>query len=140
MARQVFINIPVSDLEKSTTFYEALGFVKDPNFSDENASSMKWSDEIYIMILKRDFYKSFIKDKDVIDTKSNSGVLIALSLDSKVEVYKFAETAKANGGDYYKAGPEVPEDMMIGFEVLDPDGNILEPVWMNPDFNPSETN
>lgn len=142
MSKQVYINLPVTDLSKSTAFYEALGFTKNLMFSDDNASAMMWSDDIVIMILKREFYQVFLKGKTVADTNATSGVLIALSLDSKEAVQKFADTAKANGGDYFKADsygvPEVPDDMMFGYEVLDPDGNQLEPVWMNPDFNPSD--
>ena len=136
MASQVFINLPVSDLERSTAFYEALGFSKNPMFSDENASSMMWSDAIIVMLLKREFYQQFLRGKQIADTQRMSGVLNALSLDSKEAVQQFADTAKANGGDYFKAGPEVPEDMMFGYEVLDPDGNQWEPVWMNENFNP----
>lgn len=137
MTQQVFINLPVSDVAKATAFYEALGFTKDPNFSDENASSMAWSENIVIMLLDRNYYKKFIRNKTVADTVATSGVLIALSLDSKEAVQKFADTAKVNGGDYFKGDIQVPEDMMMGYEVLDLDGNQLEPVWMNPDFVPN---
>lgn len=136
MARQIFVNIPVSDVAKSTAFYEALGFKKNPDFSDENASSMMWTDDIIIMILKKEFYAKFIGAKEVADASSTSGVIIALSLDSKEEVQKFADTAKANGGDYYRVDMGAPEEMMFGYEVEDPDGNHFEPVWMNPNFDP----
>ncbi len=136
MNKQVYINLPVINLEKSTAFYEALGFKKNPNFSDENASAMQWSDDIVFMLLTRDYYQNFLQGKTVAHTLTTSGVLIALSMDSKEAVQQFADTAKANGGDYFKTGPEIPEDMMFGYEVTDPDGNQLEPVWMNPNFNP----
>ncbi|MEO6729120.1 MAG: VOC family protein [Candidatus Dojkabacteria bacterium] len=136
MAKQIFVNFPVTDLAKSTAFYEALGFTKDSKFSDGNASSMQWSEEIYFMILKKDFYKTFLKNKEIADTTKVNATLIALTLDSKEAVQKFAETAKANGGDFYKLENGVPEDMMFGLEVTDPDGNHLEPVWMNTEFNP----
>jgi len=138
MSKQVFINLPVKDLAVSTAFYKALGFTQNPMFSDDNATSMMWSEEIIVMLLKHDFYKTFIGEKSIIDAKTTSGVLIALSLNSKEEVQNFAETAKANGGSFYKAGPPVPEDMMFGYEVSDPDGHVWEPVWMSPDFNPQE--
>lgn len=138
MAKQVFINLPVSDLKRSTAFYEALGFKKNDDFSDENATALSWSDSIVLMILDKEFYKSFIKDKKIIDSESTSGVLLALSLDSKEAVQKFADTAKANGGDYYTAGPEMSEELMFGYEVSDPDGHVWEPVWMNTEFNPKD--
>lgn len=137
--KQVFINLPVSDLNASTAFYEALGFTKNPMFSDENASSMMWSEEIVIMLLTKDFYSKFLRDRGVVDANA-SGALIALSLETKEAVQQFADAAKANGGDYYKVEMGVPEEMMFGYEVLDPDGNQLEPVWMNTNFDPhSET-
>lgn len=138
MKKQVFINLPVSDLARSTAFYESLGFKKNPDFSDENASALMWSDEIIVMILTHDFYQKFINGRQVADTKNTSGALLALSLDSKEAVTQFAETAKANGGDYYRIDMGVPEDMMFGYEVLDPDGNHWEPVWMSQNFNPQE--
>jgi predicted lactoylglutathione lyase len=138
MAKQAFINIPVSDLAKSTAFYEALGFTKNDDFSDENASSMMWSDEIIIMLLTKDFYKKFLRQRAVADTQATSGVLIALSLDTKEAVQTFADTAKENGGDYYRVEMGAPENMMFGYEVIDPDGNQLEPVWMNSNFIPED--
>jgi len=136
MAKQIFINLPVSDLNRSTSFYEALGFTRNETFSDENARSMMWSEDIVIMLLTKEFYAKFLRDKTVIDAGTTSGTLIAMTLDSREEVQAFAETAKANGGDYFRVDMGAPEDMMFGYEVLDPDGNQLEPVWMNADFDP----
>jgi uncharacterized protein len=136
MKKQVYINIPVSDLGKSIAFYKALGFTHNHHFSDENASGMMWSEQIILMLLKRDYYKTFIDKKEVADTKKTSAVLVALSMESKEAVQKFADTAKQNGGNIYRVKTSVPEDMMFGYEVEDPDGNTWEPVWMNSDFNP----
>lgn len=136
MSKQIYINLPVTDLAKSTAFYEALGFVKNPMFSDENASAMQWSEDIVVMLLVHDFYKKFPRNREIADTKKTSSVLLALSFDSKEDVQKFADTAKANGGDYYRVDMGMSEDAMFGYEVEDPDGHIWEPLWMSPDFNP----
>ncbi len=135
MSRQVYINFPVSDLAKSTAFYEALGFTKDPNFSDENASAMTWSDDIIFMLLTRDFYQKFLGSKTIAHTLTSSAALIALTLDSKEAVQQFADTAKSNGGNYFVAPPNEGLDFMFCYEVEDPDGNVLEPVWMDPNFD-----
>lgn len=136
MSKQIYINLPVTDLAKSTAFYEALGFVKNPMFSDENASAMQWSEDIVVMLLVHDFYKKFPRNREIADPKRTSSVLLALSFDSKEDVQKFADTAKANGGDYYRVDMGMSEDAMFGYEVEDPDGHIWEPLWMSPDFNP----
>lgn len=136
MTKQIYVNLPVTDLHRATAFYEALGFMKQPDFSNENASGMKWSDEIFVMLLTHDFYKKFLKDAAVADATKQSGVLLALSLESKEEVQKFVATATQNGGAAYQVDMGMSEDMMYGYEVQDPDGNHWEPLWMSPDFNP----
>ena len=136
MAKQVYINLPVKDLTKATAFYQSLGFTKNESFSNDKASGMEWSADIFVMLVTHNFYKTFIPGRDVIDSTTTSGVLLALSFDTKEEVEKFAKTAKENGGDFFKIDSGVPEDMMVGYEVLDLDGNQWEPVWMSPDFAP----
>lgn len=139
MAKQVFINFPVSDLEKSTSFYEALGFTKNPMFSYDKGVAMMWSDEIIFMLLTHEFYQQFLNGKTVADTKTTSAALVALSVESREAVQQFADTAKANGGDWFLAEPNKSVDFMFGLEVQDPDGNTLEPVWMDPSFDPQAT-
>ena len=51
MARQIFINLAVKDLEKSKAFYTALGFTNNPQFSDDAGKCMVWSENIYVMLL-----------------------------------------------------------------------------------------
>lgn len=131
MARQVFINLPVQDVERSKAFYEALGFTYNPMFSDKHTAGLSWSDEIAIMLLERDHFQSFIQGKTVADTATQVAALNALTFDTREEVQAFADTAKANGGDYYRISTDIPEDQMFGYEVTDPDGNHWEPVWMN---------
>lgn len=130
MATMVFVNFPVSDLKRSTAFYEKLGFTQNKEFSTDEAVSMVWDDHFWIMLLNHEFYSRFIKDKTIADTQTTSSALIAFSMESADAVKKFAETAKANGGDFYKVDMGIPEDQMFGLEVEDPDGNILEPNWM----------
>lgn len=136
MAKQIFVNLPIKDLGASTAFYQKLGFKKNDVFSSDEATALQWSDDIILMILKHDFYKKFIREKDIIDASTTSGVLLAISFDTKEAVKQFAETAKANGGDYYQIDMGIPEDQMFGYEVLDPDGNQWEAVWMATDFTP----
>ncbi len=136
---QIFINLPVKDLVRATAFYEALGFVKNPMYSNDRATGLSWSDDVALMLLTHEFYLQFPRNRAVANTQETSAVLLALSLDSKEAVQKFADTARANGGDYYKVTLEtgMPEDAMFGYEVEDLDGHIWEPMWMNPEHMPS---
>ncbi|MGB7366339.1 VOC family protein [Carnobacterium jeotgali] len=130
MSTMVFVNFPVSDVNRSAAFYEKLGFTKNNEFSNDEAVAMVWDDNFWIMLLNHEFYSRFLKDKTIADTQTTSSALISFSLESADAVKKFAETAKANGGDFYKVDMGMSEDQMFGLEVQDPDGNTLEPGWM----------
>lgn len=131
MTKMVFVNIPVTDMQRSIKFYEALGFKKNNDFSDENGTGMMWADNIWVMLLTHDFYKKFLKDQGLADTQAVNGAMTAFSMESIESVKHFAQTAKENGGDFYHVEIGIPEDQMYELEVKDPDGNVLSASWMN---------
>lgn len=131
MSSIVFVNFPVADVQRSTEFYKKLGFQLNEEFSNEMSSALVWDEHFWIMLLNHDFYQKFIKEKKIADAKSNSTALIAFSMESAAAVKEFAEKAKENGGDYYHLDMGIPEEQMYGLEVLDLDGNQLEPTWMD---------
>lgn len=130
MPKMVFVNLPVADLAVSTKFYETMGCGKNEQFSDENASCMVWSDTIMFMLLSRDYFATFTPRK-IADSHETSEVLIALSCDSKEAVDRMTDAADAGGG---KADIRGTQDLgfMYGRAFADPDGHIIEPVWMDP--------
>lgn len=92
---------------------------------------MVWSDTIWFMILKYDFYQKFLQGKKIAPTQTSAGALLALEMSSKEDVDTFANTAKENGGSFFVAEPNKGLDFMYGLEVSDPDGNTLEPFFMD---------
>ena len=68
MARQIFVNLPVKDLSKTIEFFTKLGFKFNPQFTDENATCMIISENIFAMLLVKKFFKTFIPDKEINDT------------------------------------------------------------------------
>ncbi|AZP92583.1 VOC family protein [Enterococcus mundtii] len=130
MDTMVFVNFPVQDVGRSVEFYTKLGFKQNKEFSTEEASAMVWDDTFWVMLLTHDFYKKFLKNKEIADTKKMSGALIAFSLANAAEVKRFGEIAKENGGSYHTVDMGIPEEEMYSLEVQDPDGNTLEPMWM----------
>ena len=129
--KMVFINLPVTDLQRSIAFYQALGFTQNKDFSDENASSLMWSETIGLMVLTHNFYEKFLQGKTIADTKKNNSTMIALTFDSAEAVQQFADTAVANGGQSYVVDTGIPITEMVEIQVLDPDGNHLSACWMN---------
>ena len=97
MAKQIFINLAVKDLQKSMDFYTALGFTNNPQFSDDTAKCMVWSDSIFVMILNHEKFASFAT-KPIADTKSNVAGLFSLSVDSVDEMNRIVTSGLQAGG------------------------------------------
>ena len=130
MAKMIFVNLPVRDLEASKRFYEAIGARNEPKFTNEHAAAMVFSDSIFVMLLRHEFYSTFT-GKPIADAHVTSQVLLALSCDGKAAVDAMVEAAAANGG---KADPGPKQDLgfMYGRSFEDPDGHHWEPHWMDP--------
>ena len=129
MSKMIFVNLPVTDLPRSMKFYEAVGFTNNPQFTNEQAAAMMWSDTIVVMLLTHDFWKTFT-DKQIPDARSVAQVLLCLSQDSQDAVDAIVDKAVAVGG---RSDPTPKQDMgfMYGRSFEDPDGHIWENVYMN---------
>lgn len=97
MAKQIFINLAVKDVQKSMDFYAALGFVNNPQFSDDSGKCMAWSDNIFVMLLSHEKFATFAT-KPIADTKNAVAGLFSLSLDSLEEVNHVTEKGLKAGG------------------------------------------
>jgi predicted lactoylglutathione lyase len=97
MAQQIFVNLPVKDLNKAIEFFTKLGFTFNPQFTDENATCMIVSENIFVMLLVEDFFKTFIK-KEICDATKNTEVLLALSVESRAKVDEMVSKAVEAGG------------------------------------------
>lgn len=127
---QMFVNLPITDLERAKAFYTALGFTINPLFTDHNAACVVVEDgHSYFMILVREFFQSFT-DLPIGDSAANPAVLTALMLDSREAVDKAVVAGLAAGGS--EARPATDYGFMYQRQLTDPDGNILEFGWMDP--------
>jgi len=135
VAKQIFINLAVKDLQKSMDFYRALGFTNNPQFSDDTAKCMVWSENIFVMLLTHEKFATFAT-KAIADTKSNLAGLFSLSTSSIDEV----NTIVTNG---LKAGGTEPNEMRdYGFmqqrTIEDFDGHTWEVFYMDISKFPTE--
>ena len=129
MSKLIFVNLPISDLERSIAFYEAIGARKNPMFSDDTAACMVFSDAIHVMLLTHDKYRQFTS-KPIADAHASSQVLLCTSADSREDVDALVAKAAATGG---KADPGQIQDygFMYGRSFEDPDGHHWEVMWMD---------
>ena len=133
MSRKIFVNLAVKDLAASISFFKALGFTQNLQFTDDTASSIVISDEIYLMLLTHDKFMQF-SPQPISDARTSKEVLICLSCDSRAEVDALVAKAVAAGGTTF----EEPQDhgFMYGHSFLDLDGHAFEMMYMNMDAMP----
>ena len=127
MVKQIFVNLPVADLKKVVAFFTKLGFKFDPQFTDDNAACMIIGENMYAMLLVNAMFKTF-SPKEICDTKKSTEVLVALALESRIEVDKMVRNAIEAGGTTYKEPQDHGFMYARGFQDLD--GHILEPFYM----------
>lgn len=129
MPTSLFISLPVADPQKSVAFYEALGYKRNPDFSDENTGCIMMSDVINVMFTTPEKFQE-ISPKPLSDAKTSCQVLLSLTCESREEVDVLVAKAEANGGS--KA--HEPEDYGFMYQCgfYDPDGHGWGLTWMNP--------
>ena len=127
MKTKIFVNLPVADLQKSMDFFAALGFTFNPQFTDANAACLVISDDIYSMLLVKDFFKTFI-DKEVADAEKTTEVIVSLTVESRAAVDEMVEKA-------LRAGAALTETRDHGWMYqrgfADLDGHLWEIFYMD---------
>ncbi len=130
MSRMIFVNLPVTDLKRSMAFYEAVGATNEPKFSNDAAAMMRFSDEVNVMLLTHDFWRTFTS-KDIPDAHKSAQVLLCLSCESPAAVDAQVEAAGGAGGVTDPTPKQDMGGMMYGRSFEDPDGHIWEVMWMD---------
>ena len=129
MSKLIFVNLPVSDLSRSIAFYEAVGAVKNEQFTDHTAACMVFSETIHVMLLTHDKFRQFTP-KAIADARQTTEVLICMSADSRDAVDDTIARADAAGGTV-DPGPKQDYGFMYGRSFEDLDGHIWEVMWMD---------
>ena len=129
MATKIFVNLPVKDLNRSVDFFSKLGYRFNQQFTDEKATCMIIGEDIFVMLLAEEFFKTFTK-KQIVDATKNTESIICLSADSREKVDEIVEKAIAAGG----TSPNEKQDQgfMYGHGFQDLDGHLWEIMWMDP--------
>lgn len=125
----IFVNLPVKDLNKSVEFFTKLGFEFNPQFTDENATCMIIGENIFAMLLVEDYFKTFIQ-KEISDTTNTSEVILAISAENREQVDEFVNKALDAGGTHSKDA--IDHGFMYGWGFQDIDGHLWEIFYMDP--------
>jgi uncharacterized protein len=128
MTTQIFVNLPVKDLNETVDFFTKLGFAFNPQFTDENATCMIVNNDIFVMLLVEKFFKTFTK-KEICDTTKDTEVIVALSTESREKVDQMINNVIEAGGKEHRK----PQDhgWMYGRSFEDINGHLWEVIYMN---------
>ncbi|MBM7366077.1 VOC family protein [Gordonia hydrophobica] len=129
MHKMIFVNLPVADLDASKAFFGAIGYRFDERFSDENAAALVLGETQVAMLLRRDFYQTFVPGREVIDATTTSGAILCLDADSREVVDEIVGKALAAGATF---GNTEDHGFMYGSSFYDLDGHGWEIMWMDP--------
>ena len=129
MPTNIFVSYPTADLDRSKAFYTTIGATINPLFTDENAVCLAWDENIYFMMLKREFFATFT-EKTVADPATTAQVQSAFTRDSREDVDTVMEVGLAAGGSEH--GPAQDLGFMYSRDLEDPDGNVLSFIFMEP--------
>ena len=130
MARMIFVNLPVTDLKRSMAFYEAVGAANEPKFTNEAAAMMRFSEDVNVMLLTHDFWRTFTS-KQIPNAHESAQVLLCLSAETREAVDRQVEQAQNAGGVIDPTPTQDMGGMMYGRSFEDPDGHIWEVMWMD---------
>lgn len=128
MATQIYVNLPVKNLQKTVDFFTGLGFSFDPTFTDENATCMIVGENIYVMLLVEPFFKTFTR-KELVDATKSTEVILCLSAESREKVDEMVNKALAGGGT--APNPKQDHSYMYGHGFQDLDGHLWEVMYMD---------
>lgn len=129
MNKMIFISLPVTDLSASIAFYEAIGFELNPQFSDDSAACMVWSEAISTMLITHPKWRTFTQRP--FPAAGTAGHMLSLLLESREAVDAMNQAAASHGG---QADVNPAEDMgfMYTRDLADPDGHMWAALWMDP--------
>ncbi|MDN7244245.1 VOC family protein [Planococcus shenhongbingii] len=126
-AKEIYVNLPVKDLQKSKDFFSSLGFEFNEEMTNEQGACMMVGENIYVMLLTEAFFKTFTK-KELADATRNTEVITAISADSREEVDEMVNKALAAGGT--ASNDRMDDEYMYGWSFQDVDGHLWEVIYM----------
>jgi predicted lactoylglutathione lyase len=135
MSKMIFVNLPVANLKASMAFYTALGFENNPQFTDDTAACMVWSEAIHVMLLTHAKWRTFTNRP--IPPSGSSEVMLALTCESREAVDVMNAAAAANGGTA-DINPAQELGFMYNRNLADPDGHVWEAFWMDMSAMPTD--
>jgi predicted lactoylglutathione lyase len=130
MTKEIWINLPVKDVEKSKAFFTELGFNLHPGHGDANSACLLLGEKnVAVMLFEENMFKGFTQNA-LSDAKQSSEVLISFDAESIAEVDEMAARAEKAGANIFGKPADI-QGWMYGFGFADPDGHRWNMLYMD---------
>ena len=132
MFSDIWLNLPVSDLQRACDFYTAMGFTRHlgPGNSERSASFSIGEKSVILMLFTRPAFEGFV-EAPISDTESGAEVLFSLGVASREQIDDIAKRVPEAGGKLF-AAPRESQGWMYGCGFCDPDGHRYNALFMDP--------
>ncbi|MDN4013923.1 VOC family protein [Chryseobacterium gambrini] len=131
---QIYVNLPVKDVQKTREFWTKLGFPTNDEMSNDQSVCIVMNDNTYVMFLTEEFFQTF--SERPVPKGDTTQVLVAISLDTREQVDQMVNTAVANGATQH----EEPQDYgwMYHNSFWDINGHGWNVMFADPSQMPKE--
>ena len=137
MTKEIWLNLPVKDLNKTKEFFNNIGFSPDEKHDSEEMACFKVGEKnITVLFFAEETFKRFTKN-EISDTKAGSEVLISFDAETREEVDEMARRVFEAGGRVFSA-PAERDGWMYGFAFADLDGHRWNMLYMDFSKMPSK--
>lgn len=129
MTKKIWLNLPVKDLEKSKTFFTALGFKfnTEQGNTEFSACMTVGENNFIVMLFEENVFASLCQNEV---TMQGCEMLISIDAESREEVNAMAQKAEAVGA-YLFAAPAESQGFMYGCAFADLDGHRWNVLYMD---------
>jgi uncharacterized protein len=125
--RMLFLNLPVDDLPRARSFYQALGFVLNEHSSDDRTASVVVEDNIVVTLQTRDRFAE-VAGREAGDP-ARPTTLPCLTVGDRAEVDDLLARAAGAGG---RPGQPARDDgARYTGSFADPDGTVWQVMWLD---------
>jgi predicted lactoylglutathione lyase len=132
MISAIYINMSISNVDKSIEFFSGLGFSFNPQFTNEHGACLIVSPTISVMLVHESKFEELAKRP--VASRDSAEMLLSLQCDSPEEVRRIAETAFSIGGKQVNDFED--NGFMISWAFEDLDGHLWDLFWFDPNQLP----
>src|SRR5215217_1704939 len=130
MTKEIWINLPVENVDKSKEFFTKIGFAPNEKYTAPGMACFSVGEKnMNVLFIAEESFEGFTKS-EISDTKAGAEVLISFDAESRDEVDEMARRIFEAGGTIFSEPAEM-QGWMYGFAFADLDGHRWNQLFMD---------